>query len=579
MSKVDPITREIIKNALTSIADVMAWTVVRTARSAVVRDGMDFSTALFTPDGQQVAQGLTLPAHLGSMVAAFEGISRTFDLDEAGNGDVFLVNDPYQGGSHLPDIFLFKPIFCEDRRIGWACAVAHQTDMGGRAAGGIGCDSTDLFQEGLVLPPLKLYERGRRNDAVWSIIGRNVRVPDKVLGDINAQLSAVNSADNELRRLAGELGEAKLLEYMHDILETTERQTRVAIRGLPDGVWTFTDYLDDDAFDPNPQKIVVTITKHGETFHADFEGTARQVKGSINPNFAYTRTQVFTVMKCILGDEIPSNSGFYKCFSVSAPLGSLVNPVRPAAVGGRGLTGLRVCQVLFGAMAQALPGRIPAAWGGGELGLIFSGYHADHSPWLHVDILTDGPRGGGPDADGADGLACPVNNMSLMPIESIETEQPLRIEQFSFIRDSGGAGKYRGGLGMVRDFRLLAEEAIFQLRSDRVKIAPWGLEGGGPGSLTLTILNPDAEHRALPGKTMLTLKKNDVVRVIQAGAGGFGNPFERDPTLVADDVRQEKMSLEHALLRYGVVMDEATLEVDLAGTVEMRRHRLARMPA
>ncbi|HJN86666.1 MAG: hydantoinase B/oxoprolinase family protein [Dehalococcoidia bacterium] len=565
----DPVTREIIKNALMGAADTMALTVVRTARSAVIKDGMDFSTALFTAGGQQVAQGLTLPAHLGSMAPALEGVRNAFG-DDVHPGDVFANNDPYEGGSHLPDIFLFKPIFVHDTHIGWSCCIGHQTDIGGRVAGGNACDNTEIYQEGLLIPPIKLYEAGVLNRAVWRILEKNVRVPEKVLGDVQALLAAVRFGERDLLRLVDEYGLEELKGYMADILDTTEQLTRAEFAALPHGEWEFTDYIDNDGIDLRPIAIHAKVKIEGDEVFVDFAGTSPQAKGSINPNFAYTKSQVYAVMKCLIDPAIQSNSGFFRPFHITAPEGCFVNPQHPAPVAARGLAGFRICHALFGAMAQALPGKVPGAWGGGEVGLSFGGYHPDRKAWVYLEFNNDGPRGGGPYIDGADGLAAPIHNMANTPIESIEADQPLLVEQFGLVADTGGAGKYRGGLGIVRQFRVLAEEATFQLRSDRTDFLPWGAEGGKPGTPTKNYLNPDTENRELPGKHLMTLKKGDVYRLIQAGAGGYGDPLDRDAAAVLEDVRQEKLTVDHVRREYGVVVSPDKLELDQEATEELR---------
>ncbi|MEC8857000.1 MAG: hydantoinase B/oxoprolinase family protein, partial [Chloroflexota bacterium] len=420
----DAVTREIIKNALMSAADTMALTVVRTARSAVIKHGMDFSTSIFTAEGEQVAQGLTLPPHLGSMAPALQGVMNAFG-DDVQPEDVFANNDPYEGGSHLPDIFLFKPIFVNEALFGWSCCIGHQTDIGGRVAGGNACDNTEIYQEGLIIPPLKLYDQGVLNQAVWRILEKNVRVPEKVLGDVQALLAAVRFGERDLLRLVDEYGVEEMKDYMADILDSTERLTRAEISSLPQGEWEFTDYIDNDGIDPQPIAIHAKVKINGDEIFVDFDGTSPQAKGSINPNFAYTKSNVYAVFKCLIDPAIQSNSGFFRAFNITAPEGCFVNPQHPAPVAARGLAGFRICHTIFGAMAQAMPGKVPAAWGGGEVGISFGGYDQNRKAWVYLEFDNDGPRGGGPHIDGADGLSCPVLNMANTPIESIESEQSL----------------------------------------------------------------------------------------------------------------------------------------------------------
>ena len=566
----DPVTREIVKNALMSTADTMALTVVRTARSAVIKHGMDFSTALFTADGKQVAQGLTLPAHLGAMEPALKGVMDAFGQDIKPE-DIFANNDPYEGGSHLPDTFLFKPVFAYDTLIGWSSCIGHQTDIGGRVAGGNACDNTEIYQEGLLLPPLKLFEEGRLNQAVWRILEKNVRVPDKVLGDVQALIAAVKFGERDLLRIGGEYGLEDLKSYMEDILDTTEKLTRSELSSLPQGEWEFSDYIDNDGIDPEPIEIRVKARIENDEMFVDFSGTSPQARGSITPNFAYTKPQVYAAMKCMIDPSIQSNNGFFRPFTITAPEGCFVNPQHPAPVAARGLAGFRICHAIFGAMAQALPGKVPAAWGGGEVGLSFGGYYPNRKAWVYLEFNNDGPRGGGPYIDGADGLAAPIHNMANTPIESIEADQPLMIEQYALVPDSGGAGTYRGGLGIVRDFRILADEAVFQLRSDRHDYLPWGVEGGKPGTPTQNYLNPDSENRELPSKHLMTLKKGDLYRCIQAGGGGYGEPLDREIDSVLEDYKQEKLTRDYAQQEYGVVINPKSGDVDLKATTSLRR--------
>jgi len=564
----DPVTREIIKNYLYSAADTMALTVVRTACSAVVKDGMDFSTAIFNESAEQVAQGLTLPFHVGAMKPALDAVIDTFEADIR-PGDIYANNDPYEGASHLPDIFLFKPAFQEKTLVGWTCVIAHQTDIGGRVAGGNACDNTEIYQEGLRIPPIKLYEEGVLNSAVWRILGKNVRVPFKVQGDVLAQTSALRQGERDLLRLVEEYGLQELRRYMTEIIDHTERLTRAEIERLPDGEWEFTDYIDDDGITPDPIAIQVKVVIEGDEILVDFTGTSPQAKGSINPNLAYTKSTVYAVIKCLTDPDINANSGFFRPITVRAPAGCYVNPQHPAAVAARGLGGFRIGHAVFGAMAKALPDRVPAAWGGGEIGVSFGGYFPDGKPFVFLEFNNDGPRGGGPYFDGADGAAAPITNMANTPIESIEAEQPLLIRRYGFVTDTAGAGKYRGGLAMEREFELLADEATVQIRSDRTRFLPWGAQGGGPGTRTYSILNPNTENQLLPSKFLKQLTRGDVCRLVQAGAGGYGDPLERDPEAVLSDVVQEKVSPEQAKLQYGVVIDAGTHELDLEST-----HRL-----
>jgi N-methylhydantoinase B len=565
----DPLAFELIKNALAGIADSMAVTVVRTARSFVVKQSMDFSTALCDASGELVAQGMCVPLHLGAMSPALQGVLRRYH-GRFEPGDICIVNDPYSGGSHLPDIFLFKPIFVDGAVVAFACVIAHQTDIGGRVSGGNACDNTEIYQEGLRIPPLKLFERGVPNEAIFALLETNVRVPDKVLGDVRAQIAALHMGERDFLQLMHTYGLEDLQGYMADLLDYTERFTRAEIEGLPDGAYTFTEFIDDDGIDPEPIRIQLCLTIHGDTITADFTGTSPQCKGSIQPNLPATKAMVYAAIRCVLDPAIPNCGGYFRPIQVVAPEGTFVNPVHPAAVAARALGARRVAQAVFGALTKALPGKIFAAWGGGEFGISVGGYYANRKPFVHLEFHNDTSWGGGPHKDGLDGHPGPMSNLANTPIELLEAEQPIRIDQYGFVPDTGGAGTYRGGLATVRDFRLL-EDATLQIRSDRRKFLPYGLYGGKPGTPAAGILNPDTDPKVMPSKFLMSAKKGDVFRVILAGAGGYGPPLQRDPERVAEDVREEKLSIEYARRVYGVVLDRQTLAVDEAATATLRR--------
>ena len=565
----DPITRELVKNALATVADNMVVTVVRTARSQVVKQSMDFSTAICDPQGEMVTQGLSLPMHLGAIMPALGGVLKAYG-DDVQPGDIFINNDPYEGASHLPDIFLFKPVFAGDVHLGFLCVIAHHTDIGGRVAGGNACDNTEIYQEGLRIPPLKLFEGGKSNHAIFRLIQQNVRVPDKVMGDLWAQIAALYGGDRELLKLVQEHGVEELRGYMDELVDYSERLTRAEISALPQGEVEYTDYIDDDGLDPGPIRIHLKLSFKGDEVVADFTGTSPQAKGSINPNFAFTQSCVYAAIRCLLSPELPNNAGYFRPIKVYAPEGCFVNPVHPAPVAARGLGGFRVLQTVFGALAKLNPDRIPGCWGGGELGISIAGYYPDRKPFVFLEFHNVSGTGGGPDDDGVDGGPVPVVNLANTPIELMEAEQPFLVEEYGFLPDTGGPGKYRGALGMSRQYRILADDAMVQVRSDRrVHQAP-GIWGGQPGRRSYAYLNPDNENELLPSKWLRELKQGDVVRVELAGAGGYGNPLERDPEAVARDVRQGKLTSEHARSEYGVAIDPGTQEADLDETGRLR---------
>lgn len=565
---VDPVEFELFKNALFGIADEMALTVFRTTYSGVLKDNMDYSTALFDGTGVLVAQGLTLPGHLGSMPTAIAAVNEAF----AGNvhpGDVFILNDPFRGGMHLPDVFVFKPIFRDQQPVAWAGTVCHHTDVGGRVPGSNASDSTEIYQEGLRIPPLKLYDRGARNETLFAVIETNVRVPVKVFGDLRAQLAACHIAENGMLELAARYGAARLQEYMTELVDYAERMTRAAIRELPDGVYDFLDHIDDDGIDIGvPIPLKVTITKVGDAVHVDWSGTSPQVKGAINNTLSYTKSASYCAIRSILPQNIPTNEGVFRAISVTAPKGTVAHGVLPAACAARGLTGFRMVDCLFGALAKMLPDQVFAASDGGNTGVSIGGWDGERKPFIYVDF-TCCAWGARPYADGLDGNSHIYANMASQPIEVTETEQPLQITAYEFIQDAMGPGKYRGGAPFRREYKLLAEEAVLQVRSDRRDFRPFGLYGGAAGRPSMNYLNPDRSPSPLPSKLTMTMKKGDVFRHEVAGAGGWGDPLERDPAAVLRDVLNEFVSETSARGDYGVVLSGKA--VDEAATGALRR--------
>src|SRR5437762_261698 len=504
----DPIEFELFKNALFGIADEMALTVFRTTYSGVLKDNMDYSTALFDGDGVLVAQGLTLPGHLGSMPTAIAAVKAAF-AGQVYPGDLFILNDPFQGGMHLPDVFVFQPIFRpgekDDSPIAWAGTVCHHTDVGGRVPGSNASDSTEIYQEGLRIPPLKLYERGARNETLFALIEKNVRVPVKVFGDLRAQLAACHIAEQASIDLAAHYGTEKLASYMTELVDYAERMTRAAIRELPDGVYDFLDHIDDDGIDVgHPIPLKVTITKSGDRVDVDWTGTSPQVKGAINNTLSYTKSASYCAIRSILPADIPNNEGVFRAIEVTAPPGTIANGVLPAACAARGLTGFRVVDCMFGALAQMLPGQVYASSDGGNTGISIGGWDADRRPLIYVDF-TCCAWGGRPYADGLDGNSNIYANMASQSIEVTETEQPIAITVYEFIPDAMGSGKFRGGAPFRRDYRFLAEEGVLQVRSDRRDFRPYGLYGGGPGKPSMNYLNPHSENRPLPSKLTMTI--------------------------------------------------------------------------
>ena len=569
---VDPITMEVIQNALVALADEMAFTVARTARSFVLKEALDYSTALFDARGELVAQGTCLPLHLGAMPVAVESVVREFGND-VHPGDIFATNDPYDGSTHLPDIVLVKPVFLGERLIGWSTVLAHQTDIGGRVAGGNASDSTELYQEGLRIPPTRLYDRGKASHTLFRIIERNVRVPSLVLGDIRSQVAACGIGDRGLVELAKRYGIERFETYCRALMDYAERFARAEIGKLPKGVYRFTDYLDGDGIVPGRITLQVAVEVLGDSIRVDFAGTSPQVKGAINSVYAFTRSATLASVRSILPLDLPNNAGYFRAVEVTVPEGTILNPRAPAPVAARGLTGFRIADTVNGALAQIRPDLMPACGSNSpDAGVSIGGYHKDGTPFVYLEFLL-ASWGGGPNRDGADALTGMIINYSNTPAELLETEQPLVVERYAFVPDSGGAGRWRGGLAMDRHLRFTADEAIFQVRSDRRDVPPYGLAGGAPGAPSdVTIRRGDGTEEQHPAKFLTNVRKGDLLRIRLAGAGGYGKVAEREPERVLEDVLDGKVSIAGAERDYGVVIAGNPPAIDPAATAERRKH-------
>ncbi len=566
---IDPITLEVIENGLGSLVDRMALTIMRTAYSGVVKDALDYSTGLCDPRGEVLVQGLTIALHLGSFPAAVRAVVEQY-AGRIDPGDVFILNDPYTaGGIHLPDIYIIKPIFAEGGLQAFACALAHHTDVGGLVPGSNSTEAAEIYQEGLCLPALKLYKRGVENPAITAIIARNVRVPDKVLGDLRAQLAAAAIGKREYLALADRYGAATLRRYAAELLDRSERLARAEIAALPDGTYRFTRYIDGDNMAGGPVTIAVALTVAGDAITVDFAGSSPLVKAGINSPLPFTRSAVFAAIRLVLDPAIPTSAGYHRPITVVAPPGTVVNPLLPGACGARGSTGFRVLNAVMGALAGAAPERVPADGDGGNTIISLGGYDAEFRPFVYVDLVA-GARGGSPWADGVEGAPHPGSNIANTPVEIAQVELPVRIERYGFVPDTGGAGRHRGALAQVREVRCLADEAALPIRSDKRRFPPYGLAGGRPGTPSLNLFNPDGEARLLPTMGTTTVHRGDLLRHVLACGGGWGDPLDRDPARVLADIRNEKITPAYAHREYGVVLDPATGEVDPAATATRR---------
>lgn len=565
----DPITLEVVKNALETIADEMALIIMRSAYSPIVRDSMDYSTAVCDRDGRMVAQGLTTALHLGSFPDAMDVLMAEYG-GQMHPGDVFITNDPYGGGGmHLPDIYVIKPIFVDQRVEGFATTLVHHTDLGGIAPGSIAVYATEIYQEGLCIPLSKLFDRGVANDTILRFIEKNVRVPRLVLGDLRAQLAACHSAERSYARLVNRYGGNDLYQYQDALHEHAERAMRQTIADLPDGLYRYEDFIDGFGSEPEPVRFKVAVTIKGDEANVDWTGTSPQVKAAINAPGPFLRSATYLAFRC-LAPAIPNTIGYMRPIKVSAPSGTVVNPKHPAACNARGLTGFRILDTVLGALAQAVPKRVPASGEGGAVNISFGGMLGDEAFVFAETVL--GAWGGRPDRDGLDGAANLAANQSNQPIELIESQYPIEITHYGFVPNSGGPGKFRGGLALRRDYRLTADDVTFTMRTDRRWNLPYGIGPGKVGTPSWVIIEPEGRAEEVPvlPRDRHLISKGETVQLILAGGGGYGDALDRDPASILDDILDGKLTADYARREYGIVLDAAGSSIDEQETAALR---------
>jgi N-methylhydantoinase B len=494
-------------------------------------------------------------------------------------GDAILLNDPLLGSGHLPDFFITQPAFHDGALIGFAVNILHHTDVGGSRPGSQGVEGIfDYFQEGLRIPPTKVWSAYRENDAVVGIIAANTRTPDKVLGDLRAQRSALRVGELRLQELAARYGHDTLAAAMDEILARTEASMRAAIREVRDGVYTFEDFMDDCGPGTEPLRVAVTVTVDGDRMDIDYDGSSPQTASGMNSYINYTRSYSYAAVKCLTDPFGPMNEGALRPVTVSAPEGSFLNPRPPAGGGPRAIICYRTFEAVIGALAPALPARVAAA-ASHMANPTFGGWdRAKRRRFVAYELVLSG-TGARPAKDGCEAMSWAFN-ASNIPVEAQEANQPIVIERFELIRDSAGPGRFRGGCGIRRDMRFLADEGKLTNLSDRQRFAPYGLFGGGPGAVGRTVINPGPGEEIVHGKASREFAYGDVISFQQSGAGGYGDPFERDPARVLDDVLDDYLSIDAARAQYGVVIigDGADLRVDVAATEQVRQHAGMRTP-
>jgi N-methylhydantoinase B len=553
MSGLDPITLGVVWGALQSIALEVGSTVHRTAYSEQAREGQDFSVAVFDREGRMVAQGPYSPGHLGAMSFAVRNALAAHPVETLRPGDAILLNDPLLGSGHLPDFFITQPAFHRGELIGFTVTIVHHTDVGGQRPGSQGVEGIfDYYQEGLRIPPTKVWRDYREDEGVLGIIAANTRTPDRVLGDLRAQRSGLRVGELRLMELAERYGPALLVAAMEEIITRTETSMREAIRRIPAGVHTFEDFLDDWGPGTDPLRVGVSVTVGGDTISIDYAGSSPQTPSGLNSYINYTRSYSYAAVKCLTDPLGPMNEGALRPILVTAPEGSFLNPRPPAGGGPRALICYRIFEAVLGALAPALPDRVAAA-ASHMANPTFGGRDPrDQRRFVAYELVLSG-TGGRAGKDGCEGMSWAFN-ASNIPVEAQEARHPIVVERFELMPDSGGPGRFRGGCGIRRDLRFLAESGKLTNLTDRQKVPPWGLFGGRPGVLGRTLINPGPGERVVHGKESRDFAYGDVISFQQSGAGGYGDPGERDPARVLDDVLDGYVSLAAARRDYGVVI-------------------------
>ncbi|MFF7249241.1 hydantoinase B/oxoprolinase family protein [Embleya sp. NPDC008237] len=565
----DAATFEVFRNAVTGLSDEMAITILRTAHSQIVASSMDFSAALCDASGRVIAQANTCPVHLGSIPEAMSAVLDAFG-DTVRPGDVYLLNDPDLGGMHLPDIFAVGPVFTDEQElIGYSVTVVNHADVGGWAAGSMAVQSTSIFAEGVQIPPSRLVAAGVLNETFLALILRNVREPGLLRGDLEAQLAACHAGGEGLKELARRHGTDELAVLIDELLDYSETLLRAAVTEAADGSYTFEDYIDDDGLGSPPIPFRVTVDIVGDALHLDFTGSSPQVASALNATASFTKSASYAAIQGALGSDIPANSGFYRPFTFVIPEGSILNGRRPSARGARGLVAYRIIDTVLGALAPVFPHRVPAAGDGGPDSIAIGVTEQDGSSTVLWDVLC-GAWGARPDRDGVDGISPLGANLANTPIEELEQSGHLRIDGYGYLPDTGGPGRWRGGLSTFRDMTILHPEASVQIRSDRRRHLPYGLAGGGPGTPSSNILDTGTpQEQILPTKVVRTLVAGDRHRHVTAGGGGHGSALTREADRVLQDVLDQKVTVAGAARDYGVVITP-TGTVDTAATQELR---------
>jgi len=582
---IDPITLEVIRNRLIAASRDIRRTVERAAYSPVLYEEVDFSCGILDSEANAIAETPGLPSFLGSLGYAIRSTYNTIGRDKLKPGDVILCNDPYNGGgTHCPDVVVLCPAFYEDKVFGWAAFRGHTVDMGGIYPGGWYSNTTEVFQEGFRLPPVKIMVEGKPNEDVFRLIRANSRVPDAVLGDIRAMIAAVRTGSKRLSEILNKYGLSIMRETLRELLDQGERMSRAAIRRIPNGTYSTETLLDGDGNDDAPLdeklRLKVTVTVDEEEMTLDFTGTARQCRGPMNVPEPSTICASRYGFKIVTTPNLPSNEGFFRPLKIIIPEGSLLKAQFPAACAMWPTPTNVIPDLILKALAPAMPDRVRAGHFGDCMAHFIYGTDPRTGRYYVCPEGEAGGYGGKPDDDGECCLFCMnLGDTYNYPAELLEVKYPWRLERFEFLQDSGGPGKFRGGLGTRRDFRILDHKAGLTVTTDRVKYSPpWGLFGGKHGKPSITVIyRNDGSEERWRKVSNLPLAPNEIMSFQTGGGGGYGSPLKREPEKVLFDVINEYVSLKKAREEYGVVIDKDKMKIDIEATKELRNRMRKRV--
>ena len=551
-------TLEVLRGRLTTIADEMEMVLLKSSYSPLVKEALDATAAIFDRHGKTIAQAEALPAHLGMLTASVQRIARDYHQGVARPGDAYILNDPYDGGTHLPDVTVVTPVFDGDTLVAYCGTMSHHQDVGGSAPGSTAPNAVDLHAEGIRIPLLKLVDAEHGlNETLLALLLANVRVPISFRGDLEAQLAACRTGVRRVQEVCGEYGRDVLFAGVDALMDYAERMTRAVIERIPDGTYEFHDFLDDDGVVPEPIRIQVKVTVRGSGIHFDFTGTAPQRRAAINCVPSSTLSAVYFAVRALTGTAVPNNDGCYRPISVELPAGTIVNPNYPAPVAARAITFKRIVDALLGALAKAVPDRIYAASSGIVNVMYVGGFDPEKQARFvgFIGVPMGGGMGARPTKDGIDVVETDLNNTIRYPIEACEAELPLRVRVLRLWTDSGGAGRYRGGLGYEAEVEWLRGDALVTLRQERHKVHPWGLLGGSTAPTCRSVLRrADGREEELAAKQVISVRAGDRILMWITGGGGYGSPFDREPRAVLDDVLDGRVSRHAAAAAYGVVL-------------------------